>query len=1516
MKQISTYSKMNAHLLTHTHISRMALYAAFLFIGVMCSVGNAWGTTYTYRLVVDKSALVDGKRYILLVNNRTAAYNCTTSSSHFQTGGTFSSSSASAGSVVTTETAASSIKYVTLIRVSGDTYKILDSDGKYMTATAAKSGSGSRADTDDSGWNFTGTSGMVPIYQASGKNAHLRSYSNSSFRTYADDKNGDVIYLATGCSVTYNANGATSGTVPSDTYLYGEGGTVTAKTNSGTLAKTGGYTFSGWNTKADGTGTDIATSGTFTITKDTVLYAKWSGGASCDGDADMSSSAASLKGSFTLSSVGVTVTGMDKGDNCSWSEAGFVWSPSSNTTPTVGGTNCDTETPILTSGNATTCDGTLTGTFSTGDTYYYRAYGKNNYGSATYQYSAVQSFTPRSVTFDLQGHGSSTPTTQYVNNGGKATDPSYSESVTGYRFVGWYKEEACTNAWDFSTDVVSGDNKTLYAKWVPDPTITFSVPTGVTKPDSQRSSVNLPTPSDFPTAISSYSDHWAFAGWTESSSVNSSSKPTLYPAGAPYTGATTTAFTLYAVYSRNKYLVVYDNDMLVADDDYIITTWEEDNYAVAGTANGDDAYVADMDDHFHDKQLSGLHYYTLNNPHDSVVWHLTGSAGAWVLKNKATNKYLDLPTSGAMISDDEAELTITESDQIYSISKSSKYLSISSSGATTANSAAYYFLYKKLSTLYMTTPAEPTYSVTWKISGQSDSISTGIPACVGLTAAKMHSTPADNLIGACANKFMGWSATELGSADDQDAPDDLFTTYDKAPYMTGDLTLYAVYATTSTYFGTANLTSSEINARYCNGSGSCGSQTQYSNSPFTIDSDDGDWTGVFAISNSTSGLSINSTSYGSPTSVRAHLESPTYNDNVTSIRISATHNANDSKTIYICSGSTTTPASSNIGSVTVPKGSDVYVIEPSSEVTSFYIYASASVNITAISVDYGTVSDYRTACVVQYDIVLDDGEVAATNNGSAKVAADAKELTDITAPTKTGYKVVKYTTGNGSGSDIADKDGKLNASVSVSATVWTNSSKEWKKGSGATFYASWTPISYSVRFNANDEGKTGTASGSMSNQDFDYGTAQNLTTNAFSLTGYTFQGWATSAGGSVAHTDGRSVSNLSTTDGDVVDLYAVWQANTYDVTLAATDETSSVGSQVVTATYGSSMPTTLKGSGDVDAPERTGYTFDGWEYSSTQYYSYNSGTSTISSAHIWDIANSTTTLTPRWNVNSYTLAWDKNGGNALTGDYTSGSVNYGATITAPNTPTRSGYDFAGWNDGSGVVTPATTMPAGDVTYTATWTKKTASGWTWTYNSAAIPDPFVIYVGINKTLVITWDPSDLLSEKKGYTVTKTDSYVAQGAKANDYYTMRGAAGVTEVTNTTVTFSLSGLSDVEINVTVKPQPRVHFVDNIHGESFDDLLPTVVSYVATFTKSTPTHSDVSDPGSDYNSCERQHIHLVGWIRSDWANEHPGASHLQITSAGNDDAGNPYYYTAGADIDVEAQDGQTFYAVWSKIE
>merc|ERR1712000_380999 len=64
-------------------------------------------------------------------------------------------------------------------------------------------------------------------------------------------------------TVTYNSNGASSGSAPTDPNAYWNGDTLTVLSNTGSMALShpmlGGYTFAGWNTAFDGTGTQQAT---------------------------------------------------------------------------------------------------------------------------------------------------------------------------------------------------------------------------------------------------------------------------------------------------------------------------------------------------------------------------------------------------------------------------------------------------------------------------------------------------------------------------------------------------------------------------------------------------------------------------------------------------------------------------------------------------------------------------------------------------------------------------------------------------------------------------------------------------------------------------------------------------------------------------------------------------------------------------------------------------------------------------------------------------------------------------------------------------------------------------------------------------------------------------------------------------------------------------------------------------------------------------------------------------------
>jgi uncharacterized repeat protein (TIGR02543 family) len=101
-------------------------------------------------------------------------------------------------------------------------------------------------------------------------------YGKTGFSTPTWEPDPTNIYNAEPSgSVTYDGNGNTRGIVPVYSNMYLPGATVTVLGNAGSLEKTG-YTFGGWNTTSDGTGTDYAVGANFTMGKaNVILYAKW-----------------------------------------------------------------------------------------------------------------------------------------------------------------------------------------------------------------------------------------------------------------------------------------------------------------------------------------------------------------------------------------------------------------------------------------------------------------------------------------------------------------------------------------------------------------------------------------------------------------------------------------------------------------------------------------------------------------------------------------------------------------------------------------------------------------------------------------------------------------------------------------------------------------------------------------------------------------------------------------------------------------------------------------------------------------------------------------------------------------------------------------------------------------------------------------------------------------------------------------------------------------------------------------
>ena len=85
----------------------------------------------------------------------------------------------------------------------------------------------------------------------------------------ADDSDSDPATY----TVTYDANGSDSGTAPDDQTKI-EGEDLTLASNSGGLGRSG-YTFAGWNTADDGSGTAYAEGATYSEDADLTLYARW-----------------------------------------------------------------------------------------------------------------------------------------------------------------------------------------------------------------------------------------------------------------------------------------------------------------------------------------------------------------------------------------------------------------------------------------------------------------------------------------------------------------------------------------------------------------------------------------------------------------------------------------------------------------------------------------------------------------------------------------------------------------------------------------------------------------------------------------------------------------------------------------------------------------------------------------------------------------------------------------------------------------------------------------------------------------------------------------------------------------------------------------------------------------------------------------------------------------------------------------------------------------------------------------
>lgn len=147
--------------------------------------------------------------------------------------------------------------------------------------------------------------------------------------------------------------------------------------------------------------------------------------------------------------------------------------------------------------------------------------------------------------------------------------------------------------------------------------------------------------------------------------------------------------------------------------------------------------------------------------------------------------------------------------------------------------------------------------------------------------------------------------------------------------------------------------------------------------------------------------------------------------------------------------------------------------------------------------------------------------------------------------------------------------------------------------------------------------------------------------------GYTFAGW-----------DKEIPATMPSHDDT---LTATWKINYYQITWLVDEK-----AQTVQVKYGEEI--TLP-----NDPEKEGYTFEGWGDVPSSMPAEN------------------LTYQAKWSVNTYKITW------VVDGEETVSEFEYGEIVITPSDPTKEGYRFTGWDKDI----PAT-MPANDVTLTATW----------------------------------------------------------------------------------------------------------------------------------------------------------------------------------------------------------------------
>ena len=213
-----------------------------------------------------------------------------------------------------------------------------------------------------------------------------------------------------------------------------------------------------------------------------------------------------------------------------------------------------------------------------------------------------------------------------------------------------------------------------------------------------------------------------------------------------------------------------------------------------------------------------------------------------------------------------------------------------------------------------------------------------------------------------------------------------------------------------------------------------------------------------------------------------------------------------------------------------------------------------------------------------------------------------------------------------------------------------------------TLYAKWTVNKYTISYETNGGGEISTHS-------INYGSEIELAANPTKV-GHEFVGW---------YTDAALTNKFeeTTMPAENIKLYAAWDAYDYVIKFVSNDD--EIEDYRQTVEYGQKVTRPAD-------PTREGYTFKGWQVKEEAY-----DFDTVVKADV--------TLIASWEINSYTISFDSNGGSEVADS----SYNYGALLSEPARPTKLGYTFNCWTLNDQPYTfVGKTMPAANLNLKASW----------------------------------------------------------------------------------------------------------------------------------------------------------------------------------------------------------------------